>query len=196
MTAKSVNESVHSEAAHATTSDIWAGGNTCLLTGGAVTFTDILNAPQAGAVRYVVANAAHIFTDGATFEVDGNTNYTCGVGDILRIEAKTVSTFRVSVISHGDGDGIGVGQTWTDVTASRVAGTTYTNSTGRPIQVLFTCITGTANVSGTIAGISVLIGIGAGTSYNASTFSVVVPNGITYSVSSFGAGSQKWLELR
>jgi hypothetical protein len=30
---------------------------------------------------------------------------------------------------------IGVGQTWQDVTASRSTGTTYTNSTGRPIQV-------------------------------------------------------------
>ena len=29
----------------------------------------------------------------------------------------------------------GVGQTWQDVTASRALGTTYTNSTGKPIQV-------------------------------------------------------------
>jgi hypothetical protein len=102
MSGKAIDEAVHSEAAHATTSDIWAGGNTCLLTGGVVTFTDIADAPQAGAVRFVVANAAHIITDGSNLEVDGNQNYTCAAGDLLRFEAKTTSTFRVSVMSHGD----------------------------------------------------------------------------------------------
>jgi hypothetical protein len=102
MTAKSVNEAVHSEAAHATTSDIWAGGNTCLLTGGVVTFTDVADAPQAGASRMVVANAAHVITDNAALEVDGNDNYTCAVGDVLMFTAKTTSTFRVNVIAHGD----------------------------------------------------------------------------------------------
>lgn len=105
MSGQSVNEAVHSEAAHATTSDIWEGGNTCLLTGGVVTFTDVADAPQAGAVRYVVANDAHIITDNAALEVDGNANYTCASGDLLRFEAKTTSTFRVSVLSHGDSAG-------------------------------------------------------------------------------------------
>ena len=102
MSGKAIDEAVHSEAAHATTSDIWAVGNTCLLSGGVVTFTDIADAPQAGAVRYVVANDAHIITDNAALEVDGNANYTCASGDLLRFEAKTTSTFRVSVMSHGD----------------------------------------------------------------------------------------------
>jgi len=102
MTAKSVNDAVHSEAAHATTSDIWTGGSTCLLTGSVVTFTDVADAPQAGAIRYVVANAAHVFTDNSALEVDGNENYTCAVNDVLMITAKTTSTFRVSVIAHGD----------------------------------------------------------------------------------------------
>ena len=102
MSGKAIDEAVHSEAAHATTSDIWAGGNTCLLSGAVVTFTDIADAPQAGAVRFVVANAAHIITDGSNLEVDGNQNYTCAAGDLLRFEAKTTSTFRVSVMSHGD----------------------------------------------------------------------------------------------
>mgnify|MGYP003667244184 CR=1 FL=1 len=90
------------EAAHASTSDIWSGGNTCLLSGSVVTFTDIADAPQAGAIRYVVANAAHVFTDNSALEVDGNENYTCAVNDVLMITAKTTSTFRVSVIAHGD----------------------------------------------------------------------------------------------
>jgi hypothetical protein len=102
MTGKAINQAVHTEAAHATTSDIWAGGNTCLLSGSVVTFTDIADAPQAGAIRYVVSNAAHIFTDNSALEVDGNESYTCAANDVLMITAKTTSTFRVSVIAHGD----------------------------------------------------------------------------------------------
>lgn len=102
MSGKAIDEAVHTEAANATTSDIWAGGNTCLLSGGVVTFTDVADAPQAGAVRYVVANDAHVITDNANLEVDGNANYTCAAGDVLRFEAKTTSTFRVSIVSHGD----------------------------------------------------------------------------------------------
>ena len=50
----------------------------------------------------VVANAAHVITDNAALEVDGNDNYTCAVGDVLMFTAKTTSTFRVNVIAHGD----------------------------------------------------------------------------------------------
>ena len=102
MTAKSVNDAVHSEAAHATTSDIWTGGNTCLLTGSVVTFTDVADAPQAGAIRYVVANAAHVITNNSALAVDGSENYTCAVNDVLMFTAKTTSTFRVNIIAHGD----------------------------------------------------------------------------------------------
>ena len=109
LTGKSVNAAVHTEAAHATTSDIWTGGNTCLLSGSVVTFTDIANAPVAGSIRHVVANAAHVFTDNAALEVDGNANYTCAANDVLMITAKTTSTFRVNVLAHGDSSSGGGG---------------------------------------------------------------------------------------
>ena len=102
MTGKAINQAVHTEAAHATTSDIWTGGNTCLLSGSVVTFTDVADAPQAGAIRFVIANAAHVFTDNAALELDGNANYTCAANDVLMFTAKTTSTFRVNVIAHGD----------------------------------------------------------------------------------------------
>lgn len=101
--ATSVNSAVHSEAAHATTSDIWAGGQVCLLTGSAVVFTALAAAPQAGAWRIVVANAIHTFTDGATFECDGNADYKCNLNDVLLITAKTTTTFRVNVLASGTG---------------------------------------------------------------------------------------------
>jgi hypothetical protein len=140
MTGKSVNEAVHTEAAHATTSDIWTGGNTCLLSGSVVTFTDVADAPQAGAVRHVVANAAHVITDNSALEVDGNANYTCAVGDLLRFEAKTTSAFRVSVVAHGDGAGSGNAQTanplsqFAATTSAQLAGV-ISNETGSGLLV-------------------------------------------------------------
>jgi hypothetical protein len=82
---------------------------------------------------------------------------------------------------------LGVGQTWTDVGASRVSGTTYTNSTGRPIEVVISG--GTATVSYTINGITGLTS--TATSYMQISF--VVPNGNTYVVTN---NFVKWLELR
>jgi hypothetical protein len=129
MTSKSVNEAVHTEAAHATTSDIWTGGNTCLLSGSAVTFTDVADAPQAGAIRFVVANAAHVITDNSALEVDGNASYTCAAGDVLMFTAKTTSTFRVNVIAHGDSTGA-VGDALTSNPLSQFAATTSAQLAG------------------------------------------------------------------
>ena len=129
MTGKAINEAVHTETAHATTSDIWTGGNTCLLSGSAVTFTDVADAPQAGAVRFVVTNAAHVITDNAALEVDGNASYTCAAGDVLMFTAKTTSTFRVNVIAHGDSTGA-VGDALTSNPLSQFAATTSAQLAG------------------------------------------------------------------
>jgi hypothetical protein len=129
MTGKAINEAVHTETAHATTSDIWTGGNTCLLSGSAVTFTDVADAPQAGAVRFVVTNAAHVITDNAALEVDGNASYTCAANDVLMFTAKTTSTFRVNVIAHGDSTGA-VGDALTSNPLSQFAATTSAQLAG------------------------------------------------------------------
>lgn len=85
-----------SVAAHATTSNIW-GAREIVLTGSAVTFTDIADAPYVGAVAWVKQNAAHIWTDGAVFDVQGGSNYTAAAGDWIRVYATTVSTFEVTI---------------------------------------------------------------------------------------------------
>ena len=76
---------------------------------------------------------------------------------------------------------IGVSQTWQDVTSSRVAGTTYTNSTGKPIMVVGK-LTSSASAIATITVDSVVVpGSGnAGTSGFWMTASAIVPNGSTY----------------
>src|SRR3990167_2606143 len=83
-------------AAHATTCDIW-NARYNLLTGGVVTFTDVPDADYQGQWFIVVANAAHILTDGANIEVQGNQNYTCEAGTVLLWYAKTISTFQVTI---------------------------------------------------------------------------------------------------
>lgn len=108
------------------------------------------------------------------------------------------------VKSKSEADSIGVGQTWQNVAGNRVSGTTYTNSTGKPIQIL---VTSYSTVSGN-TGIVIfnIDGIvfytnhvsGASTANNESVAtSLIIPNGATYSVtSSSGSTISGWLELR
>lgn len=81
---------------------------------------------------------------------------------------------------------LGDGQAWQNVTASRVSGTVYTNTTGRPIQVQVSINSGA--VSATCGGVTV-----TNIAYY-TTF--VVPAGATYSVTLNNAVSPLWSELR
>jgi len=93
-----INEARGTVAMHATTMDLWAQPNVIDGTGAAVTITAIANAPQAGARRTLYPIAGTIITNGATFAVDGATNYTTMAGDKLEFEAITTSTFKVHIV--------------------------------------------------------------------------------------------------
>ena len=96
----------------------------------------------------------------------------------------------------------GVGQSWQDVTGSRVLGTNYYNTTGRPI---FVAVTGT-NAGGNPVGLTVVVGgvtiespyyYGGSTNVVQPLATFIVPPGASYSVSlNGGSGVQKWAELR
>jgi hypothetical protein len=96
--------------------------------------------------------------------------------------------------------GVGIGQTWQDVKASRALATTYTNNTGKPIMVnVFTANTGaSSNSTLYVSGVAVSYIGGDSTNGAASaTLSAVVPNGADYVVT----GSRTltggyWAELR
>lgn len=89
---------------------------------------------------------------------------------------------------------VGVGQTWQDMHASRVSGTVYTNTTGKPIQLSLTSYQ---------AGIRVYINevlISRTDSVvtdriHVSAHGITVPVGATYSVS-LSSTSFAWFELR
>jgi hypothetical protein len=96
---------------------------------------------------------------------------------------------------------IGVGQTWQNVTASRAAGVTYTNTTGRPIYI---SVSGggqpnngtmTLTVDGVVLGQQGFQSIASGRS-NA-TMTAIVPNNSTYVVTNISGWSLvSWAELR
>jgi hypothetical protein len=94
---------------------------------------------------------------------------------------------------------IGVGQTWQDVFASRAIGTTYTNSTGKPITV---AITATCSAGLTVQGLTIDGVIVYAASVNvvgaASGFALNVPNGATYVTVTNGGTLTlvTWHELR
>jgi hypothetical protein len=108
--------------------------------------------------------------------------------DIQALQA-SVSAFATQLF--------GVGQTWQDLTASRVSGTQYTNSTPKAIQVLVKC--------GNLTSQSMVIVVGGVTIFNATTTlaggnnnqitqSFIVPPGSTYTVTL--TASYTWAELR
>ena len=98
--------------------------------------------------------------------------------------------------------GVGIGQTWQDVTGSRALGTTYTNSTGKPIMVNVNNVGTTASIQinlyvngALITGQRLATG---GASCRIGVFSII-PNGATYSITN-GGGTEgtlnTWSELR
>ena len=86
----------------------------------------------------------------------------------------------------------GVGQTWQNVTASRVLGTTYTNTTGKPIVITVSSNAGGGAGEGYINNVQILIVVEGGDSNQ--SFNFIVPNGSTYKVT--WASVTHWFELR
>lgn len=126
---------------------------------------------------------------------NGNLPVTAFAKTLLNDADAAAARATLDVYSKAEANGIaiGVGQTWQDVTGSRASGTTYTNTTGRPIQVSITFDPVGSGSHFTINGVDVLSSSDTGY-YNVAC---IVPAGATYRLGSSGvAVNLKWTELR
>lgn len=119
----------------------------------------------------------------------------------VTLSAPTVAGSSTLTLPAFTGTAMAVG-TLTDVTASRVLGTTYTNSTGTAIfvSVYVTTGTGAGAISAVINGLELARqGISAGASCTCRVnVTFLVPNGATYSSAvTNGTGTlTAWYEIR
>ena len=89
--------------------------------------------------------------------------------------------------------GLGIGQSWQDVTAQRQIGVTYTNTTGKPIQLTIVAYNW-ADYTIKIGDAYFSWGGGNLGQTSKQTYYGIVPAGAEYSVTN--GGSFQWLELR
>lgn len=151
-------------------------------------------AVQVGGSDYIQIAANGNVTIPQSQTVSGNQTVggTLAVGSNQTVGGDLTVTGNLTVSGNPSQLPIGQGQTWQNVKASRVAGTTYTNTTGRTIVVQVGWLASTAAVSyvdGLVNG-----EMGGGTNVRAQT-TFIVPAGSTYN---FGtpATVDYWVELR
>lgn len=122
-----------------------------------------------------------------------------GLGDAAKLNVGTTA----GTVAAGDDPrftaDFGEGQTWQNVKASRAAGVTYTNSSGKMIAVSISTRNGATVSTATVDGIvlSSFTPNNSGTILSSIFF--LVPNGSTYSISSGAslAGTDtSWVEFR
>lgn len=95
----------------------------------------------------------------------------------------------------GTTSAFGVGQTYQDVTATRVVGTNYTNSTTKPILVLITAGSSVGTSYNAYVNDSLVTGVLNNAQYvSAMSFAFVVQAGVNYKV--VGGAVARWVELR
>jgi hypothetical protein len=187
--------------ASATTCDIGNQLSTKLRITGTTTINSF-GTVYRGPILLRMADALTITHNSTTLVCPGSASTTTTAGDVLIAWPKSTTSgvsdgWQVAWLAHG----IGIGQTWQNVAASRALGTTYTNSTGRPIQVSVAAAISAASawLTMTVSGVTVALSSGTyATGARAEITGVVVPAGGTYSVSaSTGTATiQTWTELR
>jgi hypothetical protein len=91
---------------------------------------------------------------------------------------------------------IGVGQTWQNVKASRAAGTSYQNTTGKPIMVAISVSNNTAALVQVSVDNATWVDVGTTASANSNN-QFIVPDDYYYRLQSTGSPTiDKWAELR
>lgn len=166
-----------------------------------------------GTSAYSAATAAQVITtlgytpvhQGGGTGQGTNSVYIGWSGGNLLVQVDATdfgATWPINI--SGTSAGLGVNQTWQNVKASRVIGTTYTNSTGKPIFISIslyesgqnTSATATATIGGVIVSFASMLNNNAQSNIPA-LFQLIVPNGTTYVITATGSYTYNaWAELR
>jgi len=140
-----------------------------------------------------------------TSDTSGELKLQANGADIATVDSSGITMASGKGLS-GDGSSLtgipslGVGQTWTNVTASRAIATQYTNTTGKPILVVISCTGNGANglFGAMVDGSTIMYSPSTASSGYWTSVSFVVPNGSTYNTNQQGANVTLglWWELR
>lgn len=135
---------------------------------------------------------------GVTIPQDASPTKVTGDGTNITQLAENVPPATQSQHAVQQAQVVGVNQTLTNVTASRVFGTTYTNSTGRPIIVYISGVTTSTNggLSLTVNGQYAAFSTDPGPVGSVMAVNAVVPPGATYVCANTNATLTFWQELR
>ena len=200
--------SVLSDTVNAPIATVAAAGTINLTTGAAdtsqiaISGTGVnINGFTVAADRFFIVKmtgASNTLVNSASLVTGRGANIPVVAGDCFLMRSTAANTVEIVGGTFLIDRGIGTGQTWQDVSASRSMGVTYTNTTGRPIivQAWGSTTSPTSNFFKIVVnGIDVsLTAIEAMAS--AATVSAIIPPGVTYSVVSSNVTLLKWMELR
>ena len=141
-------------------------------------------------------NAARANADGtiSLIKKDGTSAGEVNSAGLFNNTLTSTNTNQALTAAQGkvlNDQAFGVGQTWQDVTASRAKGVTYTNSTGKTIQLLINASLDTGSI--TLNGLNIMIEDGIGYS----CINVAIPNTHTYRIDfTNNIPIVSWSELR
>lgn len=154
-------------------------------TGSIMSFSNL----NSGLLTITAAGSDIIFVNGGVL-----TTFTVPNGSSIQLAASGAGYWKTLTGMTG---GLGVAQTWQNVTASRAITTTYYNTTGKPITVGIVFITssgaGQFNINGLLVGSTQSSGAGIG-----AFVSGIVPTGGAYNLVQTGTitSISNWAELR
>jgi len=159
-------------------------------TTGAVTLAGTLNVANGG-------TGASTLTSGSVVVGNG----TSAVSLVAPSTSGNVLTSNGTTWTSAANSSVGIGQTWQLPT--RASGTSYTNSTGKPIQVLLTIgqsLSGSGTTTVVVGGVTIVnssYGSNATGSNQPISFAFIVPNSTAYTVTvTSGCILSVWAELR
>jgi hypothetical protein len=162
------------------------------ITGGTIVgITDLAVADGGTGASSITANS--VVLGNGTSALSGNLVAPSTSGNVLTSNGTTWTSAAIPQT------GLGAGQTWQNVTGSRSAGTTYTNSTGKPI-VASISVSRTSDVARVDLYVDSILVASAWTGSSSieqrAFVTTVIPNGSTYSISGLSGSLSNWAELR